>query len=161
MTIDQGNLELCAKIVAQTKTLVPVAIKFGGTLRNSYMYKVNTSLGEEEGMFNNYSGQKAANKLKYKPKKNEAVVGSALDYSVYVEFGTRAHIIEIKNAKVLTNGKKFFGKKVKHPGTVAQPHLRPAVDIVMGRSAKSVLKDVANLQMEQSIKLGKKTKNVG
>ena len=135
MTIDQGNLELCAKIVAQTKTLAPVAQKFGGTLRNSYMYKVKTEKGAQDGGFNDSSGEKAKRKLTVKPNKNEGYVGSSVDYAAYQEFGTRK--------------------------MVAQPHLRPAVDIVMGRSARSVLKDIANLQMSQAIKLGKKTKNVG
>lgn len=133
MTIDQGNIEVCAKIVAQAKTLAPVAQKFGGTLRNSYMYKVNTIEGEKEGLFNNQHGEKAKKKVEYKPKKNEGVVGSNVDYAAYQEFGTRK--------------------------MVAQPHLRPAVDIVMGRSAKSVLKDVADLQMKQALKLGKKVKS--
>ena len=50
-------------------------------------------------------------------------------YALFVEKGTKAHTIEAKNASVLTNGKAFFGKKVKHPGTKAQPfilkHVRP------------------------------------
>ena len=46
-------------------------------------------------------------------------------YAPHVEFGTPAHEIRVKNAKVLTDGKKFFGKVVQHPGTRAQPFMRP------------------------------------
>ncbi|MGK9183795.1 HK97-gp10 family putative phage morphogenesis protein [Priestia filamentosa] len=49
-----------------------------------------------------------------------------LDYARYVEFGTRPHMIRAKKAKVLTDGKRFFGKEVHHPGTRPQPFLFPA-----------------------------------
>lgn len=42
-------------------------------------------------------------------------------YEFLVANGTRPHVITAKNAKVLTNGSKFFGKKVNHPGTKANP----------------------------------------
>lgn len=56
-------------------------------------------------------------------------VGSHLDYGSYVELGTKPHIIKIKTKKVLYNNRtgQFFGKIVHHPGTRAQPHLRPAL----------------------------------
>ena len=60
-------------------------------------------------------------------RKDNAAVGSNLDYAPHVEFGTRAHTINVKNASVLTNGKSFFGKTVNHPGTKAQPFLLPAL----------------------------------
>lgn len=56
------------------------------------------------------------------------LVGTPVDYAPHVEFGTPPHTITIKNAKVLTDGKVFFGKKVNHPGTSPQPYLRPALD---------------------------------
>lgn len=49
-----------------------------------------------------------------------------LDYARYVEFGTKSHMIRAKKAKVLTDGKRFFGKEVHHPGTRPQPFLFPA-----------------------------------
>lgn len=42
-------------------------------------------------------------------------------YEYLVANGTQPHIITAKNAKVLTNGIKFFGKTVHHPGTKANP----------------------------------------
>ena len=64
----------------------------------------------------------------YKVFTDDAKVGTNVDYAPHVEFGTKAHTIKVKSAKVLTDGKKFFGKVVNHPGTVAQPFLRPALD---------------------------------
>lgn len=57
-----------------------------------------------------------------------ALVGTPVDYAPHVEFGTRPHKIRTKKAKVLSNGKSFFGKEVNHPGTTAQPFLMPAFD---------------------------------
>lgn len=57
-----------------------------------------------------------------------AKVFSDLDYAPHVEFGTAPHEIEVKDASVLSNGKKPFGKKIMHPGQVAQPFLFPAYE---------------------------------
>ncbi len=49
--------------------------------------------------------------------------------AAFVEFGTPAHIITPKTAKVLrwvdeTTGKVRFAKKVNHPGTAPNPFMR-------------------------------------
>jgi HK97 gp10 family phage protein len=52
------------------------------------------------------------------------VVGSPLKYAVYVERGTRPHIIRPRSARALrfmVGGETVFAKKVKHPGTKPQP----------------------------------------
>lgn len=51
-------------------------------------------------------------------------------YAGYVHGGTRAHIIRIRNKKVLANKRtgRVFGKVVRHPGTRANPFLQRAVD---------------------------------
>lgn len=51
-----------------------------------------------------------------------------VEYSTHVEFGTAPHTIEVKDAKVLSDGKQFFGTKVNHPGQQAQPFLFPAFE---------------------------------
>ena len=55
-----------------------------------------------------------------------------VEYAEAIEFGTDPHVINIKNKKVLANKKKgqIFGKQVQHPGTEAQPFMRPALDQV-------------------------------
>ena len=58
----------------------------------------------------------------------EVVVGA--EYGADVEFGTGPHIIRPVKGKFLrfvVNGKEFFARIVRHPGTAAQPYLRPAV----------------------------------
>jgi len=53
-----------------------------------------------------------------------------VDYGVYVEEGTRPHIITVKNAKVLANKYtgQMFGRTVKHPGTKANPFFQRGID---------------------------------
>ena len=129
--IDEGNLKTVALVTAQTKTLCPVAEKFGGTLRNSYMYK--TTFGE--GGFNDSPGEKADTKLEGQPEKNSGYVGSNVDYSVYNEFGTRK-----------------MG---------ALPHLRPAIDIVVkGAGWEAAIAKALRESMNKSLRKGKKVKNV-
>lgn len=47
---------------------------------------------------------------------NELAIGTNVEYAPDIEFGSRPHVIESKNRKVLSNGKTFFGRKVNHPG---------------------------------------------
>lgn len=59
------------------------------------------------------------------------IIGPHTDYAGYVEFGTKPHVIRAKNKKSLmfiAGGKKVFVKKVNHPGTKAQPYVRPAFE---------------------------------
>lgn len=76
-------------------------------------------------------------------------------YAAYVERGTRPHIIKPKNKKVLawaangsarlsgavrTGGSVRFAKRVKHPGTKAQPFMVPgAKQAVEGAGLKTVV----------------------
>lgn len=39
-------------------------------------------------------------------------VGTNVPYGKFLELGTSAHVVRVKNAKVLTNGAGFFGKEV-------------------------------------------------
>lgn len=98
------------------------------------------------------SGQVGGNlrgSITHDVREHEARIGTNADYAPHVEFGTAPHIITVKTAKVLTDGKTFFGKKVNHPGTAPQPYLRPALDEnksaiqqVMGQVIKDAIKGV-------------------
>lgn len=65
---------------------------------------------------------------------------SAVKYAPYVEFGTRPHVIQVRRAKVLAGyllkpgakkyGWMYFGKKVHHPGTRANPFFYPVAERV-------------------------------
>ena len=55
-------------------------------------------------------------------------VGSDLEYALYVEEGTRPHVIRPRNAKALFwPGADHPYGLVNHPGTPAEPFLRPAL----------------------------------
>ncbi|MBI5071669.1 HK97 gp10 family phage protein [Candidatus Falkowbacteria bacterium] len=46
-------------------------------------------------------------------------IGPTVNYALFVHEGTRPHVIEAKNKKVLANKKAglIFGRRVNHPGT--------------------------------------------
>jgi HK97 gp10 family phage protein len=59
---------------------------------------------------------------------------SPASYSLYVEYGTKPHIIKSHGDYPLRDRHgRVFGKIVRHPGTSAQPFLRPALDDLAGR----------------------------
>ena len=69
--------------------------------------------------------------IEVKVSHDKVVIGPNTDYAAYVEFGTKPHTIYPKNKKALVfvvNGNKVFAKKVNHPGTKAQPYVRPAFE---------------------------------
>ncbi|MEU9888009.1 hypothetical protein [Sphaerisporangium sp. NPDC051011] len=58
-------------------------------------------------------------------------------YGLFVEVGTRPHTIRPRNPNGVLrwtgpDGKVRYAKVVHHPGTRAQPHLRPALDDLRG-----------------------------
>lgn len=72
----------------------------------------------------------------------EVQVGSwKVDYARYVEFGTKPHEIRPKNPDGVlvfkVGGKTVRAKVVHHPGTVAQPFIRPSLDVLSGRVYRS------------------------
>lgn len=89
-----GIIETAVNVTAQAKSLAPVAFINGGRLKGSIMWKAGNKRGGNEG----------GDTLHESTGKLDAVVGSAVEYAVYQEFGTRK--------------------------MSAQPFLRPAVEIV-------------------------------
>lgn len=53
---------------------------------------------------------------------NMAGVGTNVPYAVFMNNGTRAHIIKARKRRALLIGDRFF-KKVNHPGTVPRPFM--------------------------------------
>lgn len=78
----------------------------------------------------------------------EGAVGTNVEYAAAVELGARPHIIQAKNAKVLSNGKQIFGKRVNHPGFAGDSFLYWALKNV--NVSQSVAKD-----MQDDLKFGK------
>lgn len=69
--------------------------------------------------------------IQVRVENNRVTVGPDTEYAEYVEFGTKPHVIEPKNKKALAfkvGGQMVVVKKVNHPGTKAQPFVRPAFD---------------------------------
>lgn len=97
--------ELGADIATDARRLAPVKT---GHLRNSIYHEVS---------------------------KGKLTVGTrGVNYALAVEFGTLPHVIVPKNAKALYwPGARHPVGKVNHPGTPAQPYLRPALYRHRGR----------------------------
>lgn len=63
-----------------------------------------------------------------------ADIGSDVEYALVVETGSKPHVIEPREKKALAwPGGQHPVKKVDHPGTEAQPYLRPALDSIRDR----------------------------
>ena len=105
----RGVLKVCQKLEADMVMLCPVD---KGDLRAAIGY--TCKLGKKGSI--SLSGNA------------DGVVGVDKEHAPHVEFGTRPHVITIKSARVLTDRKTFFGTRVNHPGTKAQPFVRPAID---------------------------------
>ena len=95
-------------IVARAKELVPVKT---GALRDSLGFKVSRR-GANNGILTAHIGS----------------LNKEARLIHLVEFGTRAHSIRTGEGGYLASGEIVFGKEVQHPGTPAQPFLRPAID---------------------------------
>lgn len=67
--------------------------------------------------------------VRVEPKR--VLVGPSAKHAPYVEFGTSPHVIKPRNKKALafkSGGRTIVVKQVNHPGTKAQPFVRPAYD---------------------------------
>jgi HK97 gp10 family phage protein len=59
------------------------------------------------------------------------IVGPTIDYSIYVEYGTKPHLILPRYARALrfeTEDGIVFAKKVYHPGSAPNPFVRRAAE---------------------------------
>ncbi len=70
-------------------------------------------------------------------------------YARFLEFGTRAHSIEAKNAKALAfkmNGRTVFAKRVFNPGIAEGKFsfIRPAIEIGKEKVADDIAKSIIN-----------------
>ena len=61
------------------------------------------------------------------PETGDITVGDSAPYALDVEFDTKPHIIKAHGNYSLRSGSHYFGQIVHHPGTKAQPYLRPIV----------------------------------
>ena len=110
-----GNLELVVLAVSEAKALAPK----GETLflTNSITWKTPDQAGTGE-----------AGSLAVIPKKGEAYYGTAVEYGIYQEFGTRK--------------------------MAPQPYLRPAAEITKGADRLVVLAKINEENMKGALKKG-------
>lgn len=119
--LEKAILELCIKITGEASTLAPVD---QGTLRQSIMYKTDTAKSDAG----------SSPDISVQPKKLEGYVGSAIEYAVYQEYGTR----------------------YMRP----QPFLRPAVAIWgKGKDALDIMKKKQQEQMKGNLNQSKSRVN--
>lgn len=100
ITTQQVLIESANHILAEMESRVPVKT---GKLRTSLSIRIET---------------------------NKVIIGPHTSYDAAVEFGSKPHVIVPKKpggVLVFTvGGTKVFTRKVRHPGTRAQPYVRPA-----------------------------------
>lgn len=102
--VEKGIATICSNVRSQAVDLAPVALVNGGRLKNSIVWKTS-----KEGQGDPLPGEPT-------PKKLNGYVGSAVEYAVYQEFGTRY--------------------------MAPQPFLRPAIAIkALGRRGADVMKE--------------------
>jgi hypothetical protein len=102
-----------------------------GSARHIQTARLVTSIHAEMSDFNSFQGTGASKegdgKLSANPGELESIVGTNVDYAPAIEFGTKPHVIEPKNAKALhfkIGGVDIFAKKVNHPGFKGESFLR-------------------------------------
>lgn len=78
----------------------------------------------------------------------EGAVGTNVEYASAIELGAPPHVIQVKDAKVLSDGKRIFGRRVNHPGYKGDSFLYWALKNV--NVQQSVAKD-----MQDDLKFGK------
>jgi hypothetical protein len=78
----------------------------------------------------------------------EGAVGTNVEYASAIEMGAPPHVIQVKDAKVLSDGKRIFGRRVNHPGYKGDSFLYWAFKNV--NVQQSVAKD-----MQDDLKFGK------
>jgi HK97 gp10 family phage protein len=76
-------------------------------------------------------------------------------YATFVEFGTAAHIIKGKDGGMLRfvakDGKTIKTPQVSHPGAVAKPYMRPALDSKANEAVDAVAQKIRERLTKEGI----------
>lgn len=75
----KGMIQVAVAVVGSAKSLAPVALKNGGLLRGSIMWKSPDGIG----------GNEQGNVLSTTVSNDEVIVGTTTEYAIYQEYGTR------------------------------------------------------------------------
>ena len=115
--LSKSALRASAKVAG--KAIRENTQKYTGKLSKQvgYWARINRDTGQPELQIGYYSKGQAKKKGKSPSHANPA----------WSEFGVNPHVISIKKANTLSNGKINFGKSVSHPGLRGQRILRNSV----------------------------------
>lgn len=115
--LSKSALRAAAKVAG--KEIRENTKKYTGRLSKAvgYWAKIDRSTGQPELQIGYYSKGQARKKGKPVSHANPA----------WKEFGVNPHVISIKNANTLTDGKIDYGKSVNHPGLRGESTLRNSV----------------------------------
>lgn len=123
-----------ADISRLAEALQMTAQQSGVTTQQVLVQSANHILAEMESRVPVKTG-KLKTALTIRVESNRVIIGPdphVAPYAGYVEFDTKPHVIRPKKpGGVLVfeiNGTKIFTKEVHHPGTTAQPFVRPAFE---------------------------------
>ncbi len=67
------------------------------------------------------------NSINHRRKGSVVTVGTNVEYATHVEYGTQPHQITVNGPVKFKDGWRYL-TTVQHPGTEAQPYMRPAID---------------------------------
>ena len=126
--IIQALEESCLLVQGTAKQICPRGKKWGHNVKEKDMIS---------------SASQLANSIDYEVNKStlQGTVFTNVKYALHVEYATKAHEIKPKDKKALAWGRavgktrdgdtkrETVRKSVWHPGTSAQPFMRPALDI--------------------------------
>jgi hypothetical protein len=124
-TIEKAGPKAIWKVLYKIKTEAQLRLKGRkhiktSRLRNSIYVQMKNSKPTPDNAktYSDNEGKSYSSELRTVRLKDEfeGAVGTNVEYAGAIEFGARPHTITAKNAKVLSDGKNFFGKKVNHPG---------------------------------------------
>lgn len=130
----RAALRAGARVIAnEAKINVPVHL---GDLKKS----IRTGSNAKKDMVEAYA--RAGNKKAY--------------YYRFVEYGTAAHLIKAgKNKPLLVftakDGKKIEATQVNHPGAIAKPYMRPALDSKGKQAVDAVVKKIQDRLTDEGI----------
>ena len=126
--VGQADISKLANALKQT------AAQSNVTTQQVLVQSANHILAEMEALVPVKTGN-LRHSLGIRVEGNRVIIGpdpALADYGGYVEFGTKAHVIEPKlRGGVLVfyiNGRKIVTRKVNHPGTKPQPYVAPAFE---------------------------------
>jgi len=130
-----AKIEGLDELLAATKQAPIVAIKEIGKATKRSIDIVHSKAFRESPVNRQSGGGTLRQMIRSKmTSRISGEVSSNANYSIYVHEGTRPHEIRIRNKRVLANKRtgEFFGKRVMHPGTRANPFMQRALNKSIG-----------------------------